>query len=289
MRSITCTNNDGYSLTFGETGFTPFFLAHVDGIYEKKNKVSVSQNTMTDGGTYNGSVAAYRNVVLTVKLEPTDRYFQKKRDALNQLFADSGTLTYTENGVSRIIDYKVESIEPTLKKGNINISLICPDPFFYDVDVQTVTMATWVPAFEFEHEFLAAGEEIGYKENVRMQNIVNDFSADDVGLLITIEVSGEVENPSIVHVEQDIHSTVGDSSKPLTLVFGDKLIISSYPNDMRVYLIHGGVKTEINEYLTEDSDYIRLGRGNNHIGYGADDGEEYMSVTIQYRLKYVSA
>lgn len=289
MREIICTNNDGYTLSFGEKGFTPFLLTTIDGIYDNKNQVSVSQNTMTDGGTFTGSVAKYRNIVLTVKLEPTDRYFQKKRDALHQLFKDSGTLIYKEDGVERSIDYVVESIDPTMKKGNINVSLICPDPFFYDVDYTTVTMATWVPAFEFDHEFTVEGEELSYKENVRIIDIVNDNADDEIGLLITIEASGDVTNPSIIHVEQDIHSTVGNEDKPLTLVFGDKLIISSVTNNKRVYLIHGGVKTEINEYFTEDSDFIQLNRGHNHIGYSADEGEEYMSVSIQYKLKYASA
>ena len=53
-RSITCSNNDGVSITFGEKGLSPFLLVAAEGIYEVANNVTISENTMTDGGAYQG-------------------------------------------------------------------------------------------------------------------------------------------------------------------------------------------------------------------------------------------
>jgi len=73
------------------------------------------------------------------------------------------------------------------------------------------------------------------------------------------------------------------------MVNGDVVIITTSVNDKHAYLLRGVNKTEVNEYITEESKYIQLMRGDNHIGYTAAFGEEYLSVTIQYRMKYSGA
>ena len=70
---------------------------------------------------------------------------------------------------------------------------------------------------------------------------------------------------------------------------GDVVIITTAVNNKHVYLIRGETKTEVNEFVTEESKYIQLMRGHNNIGYTAELGEEYLSVTIQYRMKYSGA
>ena len=43
----------------------------------------------------------------------------------------------------------------------------------------------------------------------------------------------------------------------------------------------------INEYLSEGSEFIQLQHGKNTITYTADEGINYMSVSIFYRLLYL--
>jgi hypothetical protein len=73
------------------------------------------------------------------------------------------------------------------------------------------------------------------------------------------------------------------------MVSGDIVIITTMMNDKHVYLLRGTEKTEVNEYMTEDSVFIQLMRGDNNIGYTADQGDGYLSVAIQYRMKYSGA
>lgn len=289
MRSITCSNDDGYTLTFGEDALQPFVLASVEGIYTVDNNVTMTDNTMSDGATYQGSRTKRRNIVITVIHDPSIHYAQMERNILSRLFKkdSAGLLVYTEDGVSRKTEYVVEYIRPIKKKPMFTISLLCADPFFYEMNDITVTMSAWVASFRFPHRFRM--EPIGYRENVTSQNIVNDNAEENIGLEIRILANGEVTNPSIYHIEEDTHITIGTSSKPLTLVYGDELVITTGINNKHVYLIHSGTKTEINEYLTEDSEFIQLQRGNNNIGYGSGSGEDNMSVSIKYRFKYASA
>lgn len=296
MRSITCTNKTtGISITFGEKGFTPFFLATADGLYETDNNIYISDNTMTDGGTYQGSVAKVRNIVLYVMDNPQNDdfvYNQSRRDLLYSLFRkdEEGTLVYSENGKSRKINYQCEGIKRANKKSRLfTISLICPNPKFVDESAHNVSMANWIDDFQFIHEFVEEGEEFGHRSNERLVNIINDVAANNIGLKITILSNGTVTNPSIAHVETNKSIHIGSNANPFTMLRGDMLVITTGINDKHVRLIRGGATEEVNEYLTEDSEFIQLMFGDNNIAYDADSGEDYMVVNIQYAYEYEGA
>ena len=148
-------------------------------------------------------------------------------------------------------------------------------------------MAGWEPRFEWFHEFPPEGEEFETRVEEKLKTIDNTSAADNIGITIVIQAAGAVMNPSIYHVEQGEQITVGTSGKPLALVAGDEVRITTGTNDKHVYLTHEGLKTEINEYLSEDSEFIQLGHGNNTIGYSAEAGESYMTVEISYRYRYL--
>lgn len=296
MRSITCTNQiTNISITFGEDKFSPFFLATADGLYQTKNNLYISDNTMTDGGTYQGSVAEKRNIVLYVMENPQSPdfvYDQENRDLLYSLFrkGELGTLVYTENGKSRKIDYYSEGIKRANKKSRLfSISLICPNPMFRDNQDNIVSMANWIEGFEFIHEFFEEGEEFAYRSNVRLVNIVNDKAANNIGITITITATSAVTNPTITHVETEKKISVGSASKPFNMVRGDVLTITTAVNNKHIKLQHDGVVTEVNEYMTEDSEFIQLMYGDNTIAYAADAGAEYMIVDIKYTYEYEGA
>ncbi len=278
-------------VAFGAT-FAPFLLESCDGLYTVQNNVVTSQNTMTDGATYQGSSTKMRNIVLTLRDKPKANH-QENRSLLYNLFKPKapGTLMYfeDENAESRSIEYYVESIDiDSVKRARqATVSLLCPDPFFVAPSDITVTMAGWEAYFEFPHEFQPGGEEFGARVEEKLKTINNTSAADNIGLEITITAAGYVLNPSIYHVEQNERITVGTEAKPLEMVAGDKVRITTGTNNKHVYMEHGGVTTEINEYLTEDSEFIQLEHGHNTIGYSAETGDNYMTVEISYRYRYL--
>lgn len=290
-RIINCTNEDGFSLTFNETGFNPFLLAGIDGIYDSKNNVYVSENSMIDGAVYQGSVAEHRNIVLHLK---DLKDFPENRNALNRLFKEKskGTLVFWEADADpRKIEYYVESLEST-ENHDVrlhDISLICPDPFFYDIDVSSEEMASWVSAFTFPFSSPSTGFIFGYKDNSRIQTIQNDFAEDNIGITIIMSCLGAVTNPSITHIETNSSIHIGHSGKPLNLVYGDVVTITTATGNKHVTLTHEGVTSEINHFLTEDSVFIQLMRGSNSFGFGADSGVNNLTITIEYTYKYARA
>ena len=286
-RTITCTNDNGMSITFGSK-FAPFLLTNCDGIYEIHNNVATSDNTMIDGATYQGSVTKKRNIVLTLVNKDDHR---ENRYQLYQLFKpkSKGTFIYQEDGNVKSINYYVESIDIT-STGNTRtatISLICPDPFFEALSDITVTMAGWAKMFEFIHEFKAEGEELGVRVAEKLKVIDNETGAEGVGMKISIKAFGDVSNPSVTHVESGEYIKIGTTAHPLDMVSGDELIITTGTNNKHVYLLKDGVQTEINEYLDEGSDFIQLQSGTNTIGYDAASGISNITVALTYRYKYL--
>lgn len=291
MRFITCEAN-GYSITFGLSGFSPFLLAKVDGLYTVENNLKITKNAMSDGGTFQGSTAKVRNIVLTIMDEPNHVWRQDSRDLLYRLFSkDSvGRLTYQENNDRRYIDYRVESIKMSAwKKRTYTVSLLCEDPLFYAEEPVVQDMANWLAAFEFTHEFDSAGEELGYRSAVRNVEIVNNTNAEGIGLTITIKCMGAVTNPKIVKIETDEHIAVGTDANPLYLRYGDVLTITTADNKKHVRLLRDGTETEINQYISEDTDFIQLTRGTNTIGYEAASGEANMEISLAYTPTYEGA
>lgn len=289
MRSITCKNNNGSAIVFGETAFTPFLLAHVDGIYSSQEELAISENAMLDGGDYYGSRIPTRNIVLTVTDKPGARYAQANRDTLRSVFTkgSKGTLIYKEDDSERAIDYYVESIKPGSKRLSI-ISLLCPDPYFYDVEYSRATVSTWIPDFEFPHEFQADGEELGHKIDSRIVHI-EGTSPNPVGMIINIMANGQVTNPIIVKLTSGERIKLGDSIHPFSMQYGDLVRIITEDGRKNVTLIRDGIEESINQYMSEDSEFFQITYGNNAIGYDAGDGVGNISLEILYRNRYEGA
>lgn len=286
-RRIICENADGMKVEFGSS-FSPFLLLGCDGIYEVESTITTSANTMTDGSTYQGTVVKMRNIVLTVADKSDHR---ERRYELYNLFKPKtkGKFSYIEDDVERIIEYYVENIkiDSTKRVRTAVISLICPDPFFQATSDITVTMAGWNNLFEFPHEFISEGEEFGQRIKEQLKTIDNNEAADNIGLYIKIESIGNAMNPSISHVELAETIKVGTDSYPFFMENGDVLEITTGTNNKHVYFTHNGIREEVNQYLTEESEFIQLMHGKNTIGYNADSGQDNLIVSLSYRYKYL--
>lgn len=288
MKRIICRNENDIEVEFNYNEDADFFLVSLEGVYSVSNNVVTSENTMTDGSTYQGSTTKQRNIVITAFI---DGDYQKRRDLLYKCFKpkSTGSFTYIEGNEKRTIDYKVEEIDiaETGVIRNVVISLICPDPFFKDLNDIVVTMAGWKRSFTWPHEFIAAKEPFGERIAEIIKTVENDSAADNIGIEILMQASGAVTNPALYHVEQDEHIKVGTADHALQLAAGEAVKITTGTNNKNVYLISNGQETKINEYLDEDSEFIQLTSGSNTFKYDADAGINYLNVTISYRFRYL--
>lgn len=289
-RSITCVNQNNISCVFKEGVFSPFLLEKAEGLYEMAADINTSDNGAMDGATYHSSFLKKRNIVLY--LRDLD-HFKDNREFLNELFIpkSEGTLYFQEENEERVISYYVELVTSngTGYARIYQVSLICPDPYFYDRYDQQITMSAFLPSFTFRHEFKKAKEELGYQQKNKLQQIMNRTGTDHIGMTIEIRCNGAVQNPSVIRVESNEHIRIGTAEKPLNLVAGDRVIITTEDGQKQVVLYHAGAEEKVNHFLSEDSTFIQLQRGINSIGYSANSGLDNMVITIRYKIRYASA
>lgn len=141
-----------------------------------------------------------------------------------------GRFCYHEPGRDdRFADYYVEKvdIDQDPYKGQYQISLICPDPFFYAGDSEHVDLASWLSDFTFEHDFLSAGEELGHRETSMIQEIQNLNGVDGIGMKIVLTSSGDVVNPYVYLYETGERITIGTDSNPYTLTSSKRVEIET--------------------------------------------------------------
>lgn len=286
IRTITCTNVLGYSITFGETSISPFLLADCDGIYNYEYNVTTQENGNVDGSTVIGSQLKARNIVITVI--DIDQ-FARNRELLDNVFSCDGVLVYDDGIHKRKIAYTVEKLtgtDGTFQKRTTQISLLCADPHFHDIEDNELDMAYIDSLFEFVHEF--KDEEISRIVKTQTLEILNKNGAD-TSMIIEMVANGAVTNPSIALEETGEALTVGvNGIKDFTLEAEQKIEITTDVNNCTVYLIDNiGHKSNINHYLTSDSVFLRLKHGVNHMAYNAKSGVDNLTVSITFKNNYL--
>lgn len=288
-RSISCINTDDSTAVNFNAIYGGFIIDSIDGIYEISANVKSTEYGATDGSHYNATVVPQRNIVINGRILND---YKNKRSVLYRVFrpGSNGQFRYTENGETKIIDYQMESckIPDTQNRvKEVQISLLCADPYFRGNNDITVNMASWESDFEFPHEFLEAGEEFGSKSSELLKTITNSNGVNGIGMTITITTTGSVTNPKIYHVERDEYIAIGTTENPFTMDSSDTLVIETTTGKKRVRKIRNNVESAVDEYLNPSSEFIQLNTGENTLRYAADSGEDLMNVTISYRMRYL--
>ena len=143
-----------------------------------------------------------------------------------------------------------------------------------------------------------------------VKEIENESGADNIGIVVIFRADGGVKNPAIYHAESGEFTKVGYTDNDFTMSSGQYVIINTYTGKKNVYLLDGVTQAEIenhkdnygvidwdeviekcgtviNEYLDEDGDFIQLQDGTNTLTYSAEEGTNYLSVSVYYRISYL--
>lgn len=282
MKKIICDNHRGSTITF--TYDFPFFLISADGLYKVEGDVSTTSNAFGIGESYNGTGIPKRPIVITGIIKDN---FVQKREILRDMFPlDSyGTLYYYEENIERKIDYIVEDLDVE-EKGiprTFTISLICPYPYFKDIEESLISISSWTPEFVFpiiSEE--GKGFIFGSKNNTTMGSIENTSNIE-VGMTIHFIANGEVKNPYLVNVETQEKITIDTTMKR-----GDEIIITTHRNNRNIlYYEEATGKTEDRNYLLGyGSKFLQVHSGKNTLRAGAEMEEENLITKIFYSVEY---
>lgn len=159
IKSVTVTNYRNESLTLELSN--PFDIGinvrSIEGIGPPKGNVNYTEIASGDGGVYNSARAGTRNITMELGLMQTPSVEENRHKVYKYFVLNKEvTLTFeTDKRICQIVGY-VEECEPDIFSDDetIDISIVCPDPYFYSVDSQlgTVNFSGVVDEFEFPFE-----------------------------------------------------------------------------------------------------------------------------------------
>lgn len=281
-KKIVCENYLKEMITF-EYKF-PFFLKSVDGLHEVLGVVVGMKSAYAIGESYIGTSIKKRNIIIKGAIRDD---VISNRQKLYRIFPlkTTGTLYYYENNLKRKIEYRVESIEID-NKGiykQFQISLICPNPYFTDLEKTQLQIATWSPAFKFPLRILHdTGIKFGVKNTTSMATIQNDTNIE-FGMTLIFIANDTVVNPSLFNVD-----TREEMKIEKAMEAGDKIIVKTYRQNKNIIYISvsTGIEENINNLMVYGSKFLQVHHGSNTYRYNADSGVDNLEAVIEYVNEY---
>ena len=297
IKAVTVTNylGDSLRLELARPELSGFAITSITGLGPGKANVNTTEISTTDGGLYNSARVPVRNIVISLQFL-WNQTIEESRHLSYKYFPIKSKIKLeieTDARISQIEGY-VESNEPTIFSNaeGTDISIICPNPFFYSGESNTTIFSGIEPMFEFpfSNEALSAPMlEMGSIENSTDKVIVYTGDAE-TGVIITIHAVGEATGISIFNTGarevMRIDTTKLASFTGSGIIAGDDIIINTNPGSKSIVLHRNGVETNILNCLDRDSDWFKLAKGDNVFAYTAETGSANLQFSIENSVVY---
>lgn len=298
IHSVTVTNylGDSIKLELMKPEESGFVIRSITGLGPGKANINTSEVSTNDGSLFNSARVPSRNIVISViylwketiedARQLSYKYFPIKRKVT--------LLIETDNRMAEIEGY-VESNDPDIfsQEEGSEISIICPNPFFYDAYENHVTSFSGIePAFEFPFSNESLTEPLLEFSVIRdVTDRVITYKGDhEIGVTITIRAVGEAGDISIYNVDtREVMYIYNDAIEALTgsgIKEGDEITICTEIGKKSATLLRTGVRTNILNCLNRDADWFRLVKGDNTFAYTAETGRNNLRLEIQNRVIY---
>lgn len=280
MYSLSVKNDKGEALNLSSN---PNYIVYkIDGLAPPKVNINSSVNVTQDGSTINSTRMGNRNLVIYLAIEGD---IEVNRISLYKYFPPKRTVTvYFSNGSREVyINGAVELIECNLfnQKQIAQISILCPQPYFKAVDTLVTSFSDISALFEFPFSIAASGIEFSALTTNIRKSIINTGD-DETGVIIELfAASGVVVNPVIYDVLRRIKMKIN-----FTLQQSDMIRINTNVGEKSVELIRNGITTNAMGYLSQDSNWLQLGAGDNLFTYDTDTGGANLQITFKTTALY---
>lgn len=298
IRAITVTNylGDSIRLELMRPEESGFVIQSITGLGPGKANINTSDLSTDDGSIYNSARLSSRNIVISVKYlwkntieearQLSYKYFPIKRKV---------TLLVETDNRNAIIDGYVESNDPDIfsKEEGSDISIVCPNPFFYDAYEKTVTSFSGIEgAFEFpfsNESLIDPMLEFSVIRDV-VDRVVNYKGDHEIGITITIRAIGDAGDITIYNVDtgekMEVYSKSIESLTGTGITNGDEIVICTVKGSKSATLIRNAHSTNILNCINRDADWFQLVKGDNTFAYAAKSGRNFLRVEISNRIIY---
>ena len=299
FRSMTVINdrNESLTISLADPRESGYLISGIDGLGPTKATLWHSESVTSDGSVFNGARKESRDITITLaylwdanhSIEELRhriyRYFPEKR-AVTLIFETDTrrvkTVGHVENNDVAIFTSQEASA----------ITIRCADPWFEDASEvsEIVTQFSTVES-RFEFPFPIAGDTFEFGNiGIDHSKIVQYDGEAEVGVIITVELTGPVSNPSFYNEDWDesilIYTDKVKSIIGSDLQSGDQIIISTVPGEKYARIRREGIDYNVLNAIDRAVSWITLYPGNNVITYMAESGIDNMMVSVSSKILY---
>lgn len=297
INSFTVTNQLGESLEviLREPEKSGLYVESIEGLGPVKASINTTDLASADGALFNSARLSTRNIVITLGMlfDPT---VEDSRQKAYRFFPVKSKVTLRFNTDRRTVTTVgyVESNDPNIfsKDETTQISIICPDPFFYAVTRSLASFYDAAPMFEFpfENDSLTEAKLIFGEIRQDARVIVNYQGDVDVGMLIRIHATGTATGIVIYNVRTGGKIEINtDKLKSITgaaFKAGEDILISTVRGKKYVRLLRNGEYTNIIGVIGKNTDWLQLSPGDNLFAYSAKTGQNDLMIDFTYYNAY---
>lgn len=299
FRSMTVINDRNESLTISlddprESGY---LIAGIDGLGPTKAILWHSESVTSDGSVFSGARKESRDITITLAyLRDANHSIEDLRHRLYRYFPEKRAVTLifeTDTRQVKTVGH-VENNEVSIftSQEASAITIRCADPWLEDASEisEIVTQFSTVePLFEFPFPIAGDTFEFGNISIDHSKNVRYDGEAE-VGVVITVELTGQVSNPSFYNEDWNqsiliytdkVKSIIGSDLQP-----GDQIIISTMSGEKYAKIRRAGIDYNILNAIDRAVSWITLYPGNNVITYMAESGIDNMHVSVSSKILY---
>lgn len=277
--SLILENETGQQIDLSQTA-NRFMFSKITGLNPPAGTISTSSYAGMDGSYLNNAFIEKRNVVISFEMRGFD--VEKRRHELYKVVKPSRYIKiyYSTKNISVYAEGIVETCEienfEMLTKGQI--SIICPDIYWYSTETQIAEYSQVLGAFHFIFPDDDDPFPLGKYNTQNMMTVVND--GDEVGF--TLEISGgPATNPTLYNAETDEYMQIQGEIQN-----GDKITITTKTGNKTVTLEREGVTTNIINRLVSGSTWLTLREGLNRF-YLRGTGLQNLKVKIIHTNAYM--
>lgn len=244
-----------------------YYITSVQGLTPPPTIINTATAGTIDGTFFNSARLEQRNIVITVVLNGD---IEKNRQALYRIFPRKTKCTVyfaNQNRDVKIEGY-VEALESDLfsMREQVQISIICPRPYFQSLYDIYNELSKILALFEFPFSITTP---IPFSEylDAPMCYLINEGDAA-CGSIIEVDVFNSVSGLKITNTTNQTHFELNYS-----LQANDRVIIDTNSGQMGVKLQRSGVFTNLLNYVTQGSTWLKILPGKNVFTFTLTTGD----------------
>lgn len=266
---LELTNNKNYT------------VYKIEGLEPTNATINTSPVANFDGSRYNSARTNERNIVIYLVIEGNCesnrinlyKYVRTKR-YIKMYYKNTTRDVYAEGYVESMPIGYFEM------KQTIQISILCPHPYFKSVHNDVIDFSSLISQFIFPFAYEESGAPFSMLEINREQPIINSGDIEN-GVVITIQAVGTVLNPVIYNFSKNEFFRLN-----MELSVGDQIVINTNRSQKRITYTHDGENINAINYMDRGSTWFELLVGDNIFGYGADEFPENLLCTLTHCDEY---